>query len=835
VKALVDEHQSSTTKSTAGQSQNQVADSGDWASAALLRGPFLPRALLPADDLSRLTAALADRFTIERELGHGGMATVYLARDKKLGRLVALKVLSPELAAALGTERFLREIQIAAKLSHPHILQLYDSGEADGLLFFVMPYVEGESLRQRLDREPRLPIEEAVRLAAEVAAALDYAHQLGIVHRDIKPENILLHTGQAIVADFGIARAIDAAAGQAVTRTALTATGVVIGTPLYMSPEQVVGDPVDGRTDVYALGCVLFEMLAGAPPYTGTTAQAILARHTVDPVPSVRKSRAEVPSTLERTLAKALAKAPDDRFASAAQFRDALTGAAPAPKVAIRWHVSRRTVTTIVATIFLAAALWTVFHRRASAAVPSVAVLPFVNESSSPDDQYFAVGITDELISALGQIAGVQVAGRTSVFALRDSGLDSKTIGARLNATTLLEGSVQRAGATLRVTAQFIDAATGRILWSETYRREVKDILDVEDEISRAIVAALQLRLRGGDQPLVRHGTENTDAHDLYLKGRYFVNQRAAGGLPALQRAIGFFQQALALDSNYAQAWAGLAQAYAFQAGFGNTPPGDAFAQAKAAASRAVALDSGLALAHTSLGFIAVFHDWDWETARRELDRALALDSTEPATHLYRAWYFRAQEQLDAALGEMRTARRLDPLNQIFNARVGSMLNYMRRYPEAEAELRQAIALDSTNVEARGDLAVSLMLQHRYREALATLTIDTTDQRPYPQVAYLGYAYGMAGRRADALAIQRRLERHARQRYITPEVFAYIAMGLRDTAAALDWLERGYRERSFFLWTIAGDPVFDPLRGTARFERIVQGMGLVEPPVATPR
>jgi len=761
------------------------------------------------------------------------MATVYLARDRKLDRLVAVKVLRPELAESLGTERFLREIQIAAKLSHPHILQLYDSAEIEGRLFYVMPYVEGESLRQRLDREPRLPVAEAVRLAAEVAGALDYAHHQGIVHRDIKPENILLHTGQAIVADFGIARAVDAASTDSAGGTTLTATGVVIGTPLYMSPEQVVGDPVDGRTDIYALGCVLYEMLAGAPPYTGNTAQAVLARHTVDPVPSVRQRRAEVPVELERTVAKALAKAPGDRFPQAADFRDALTGAAPAPKPTMRWRLGRPAA-AVLGTLVVATGLWTVFHRRAAAA-PTVAVLPFVNESSSQDDQYFAVGITDELISALGQIPGVQVAGRTSVFALRDPGLDSKAIGARLNAATLLEGSVQRAGSSLRVTAQIIDAATGRVLWSDIYRRDVKDILDVEDEISRAIVAALQLRLRGGDQPLVRHGTENTDAHDLYLKGRYFVNQRAAGGLPALQRAIGFFQQALALDSNYAQAWAGLAQAYAFQAGFGNTPPGDAFAQAKAAASRAVALDSGLALAHTSLGFIAVFHDWDWETARRELDRALALDSTEPATHLYRAWYFRAQEQLDAALGEMRTARRLDPLNQIFNARVGSMLNYMRRYHEAEAELRQAIALDSTNVEARGDLAVSLMLQHRYREALATLTIDTTDQRPYPQVAYLGYAYGMAGRRADALAIQRRLERHARQRYITPEVFAYIAMGLRDTAAALDWLERGYRERSFFLWTIAGDPVFDPLRGTARFERIVQGMGLVEPPVATPR
>ena len=755
------------------------------------------------------------------------MATVDLARDRKLDRLVAVKVLRPELAESLGTERFLREIQIAAKLSHPHILQLYDSAEIEGRLFYVMPYVEGESLRQRLDREPRLPVAEAVRLAAEVAGALDYAHHQGIVHRDIKPENILLHTGQAIVADFGIARAVDAASTDSAGGTTLTATGVVIGTPLYMSPEQVVGDPVDGRTDIYALGCVLYEMLAGAPPYTGNTAQAVLARHTVDPVPSVRQRRAEVPVELERTVAKALAKAPGDRFPQAADFRDALTGAAPAPKPTMRWRLGRPAA-AVLGTLVVATGLWTVFHRRAAAA-PTVAVLPFVNESSSQDDQYFAVGITDELISALGQIPGVQVAGRTSVFALRDPGLDSKAIGARLNAATLLEGSVQRAGSSLRVTAQIIDAATGRVLWSDIYRRDVKDILDVEEEISRGIVAALRLQLNGGGQPLVRRSTENPEAHDRYLKGRYFLNQRGAS-VPALQKAIEYFKEALALDSSYAQAWAGLAQAYGFLAGFNSTPPGDAFVQAKAAASRAVALDSELALGHTSLGFIAIFHDWDWETAGRELDRALAIDSTEPYTHLYRAWFLRCRGQLEASLQEMRTAQRLDPLNQIFNARVGTTLNSLRRHREAEAELRQAIELDSTNGEAWTELGMSLTFQRRYREALAVFPIDTTDARPFPRTAFYAYALGMAGRRADAQAIEQRLERHARDRYITPETFAIAALGLSDTATALDWLERGYRERSFFLWTIGTDPLFDSLRGTPRFERIIQGIGVAERP-----
>ena len=300
------------------------------------RHPLLARGLfLSADDLGRLTAALQDRFDVERELGQGGMATVYLARDPRHDRRVAIKVLRPELAAVLGADRFLREIRILARLNHPHILQLYDSGEADGLLYFVMPFVEGESLRQRLD-QGRLPVATAVQFATEIATALDYAHRQGIVHRDIKPENILLHDGQAVVSDFGIARAVDAAGGPALT--ALTSTGVAIGTPLYMSPEQIIGGEVDGRSDVYSLGCVLYEMLTGSPPFTGPNAQAVLARHSVDTVPSLRKSRAEIPVRLEDITFRALAKAPGDRFASAAEFREALTGAAPLPRRRGGWR-----------------------------------------------------------------------------------------------------------------------------------------------------------------------------------------------------------------------------------------------------------------------------------------------------------------------------------------------------------------------------------------------------------------------------------------------------------------------------------------------------------------
>ncbi len=761
---------------------------------------------------------------------------MYLAEDRKLNRPVAVKLLRPEIAAALGARRFLQEIEIAARLSHPHILPLHDSGEAGGTLYYVMPYVEGETLRQRLDREGPLPIEVALAITGEVASALDYAHGRGVVHRDIKPENILLQTGQAVVGDFGVARAIDAAATDTARGPAITDAGVMVGTPLYMSPEQITGDPVDARSDVYALGCVLYEMLAGEPPYTGPTAAAVLARHTLAPAPPVRAVRPEVSEGLERAVTRALAKTPADRFASASEFRAALTEPAAPRRRAGPWRLGRLAGVAVGVAAVLAAGwgIWRAVRPPGPEVPPSLAVLPFLSLSASPDDQYLADAFTDEVINALARVPGVRVLGRTSTFALQGTRLDSKTLGARLGAKMLLESSVQRAGPDLRVATQLVDAASGVAVWSDTYRRQAKDLIGVEDEISRAIVGALRVRLAGNEGPLVQRGTGSAEAYDLYLKGRYFVNRRGTGRA-TLVRAIDFYRQALRVDSTYARAWAGLAEAYGFLAGFGDTPPADAFGQAKAAAVRAAALDSNLALAHTSLGFIAIFHDWDWDAAGRELDRAIALDSTEPTTHLYRAWYLRCQGRLEEAVAEMRTAQRLDPLNRIFNARVGTLLETVGRYREAEAELRQAIDLDPDNDQAKSDLVVTLVLEGRYQEAIDASPADTTDAIPFTLSGGLGYAYARAGRREDALRILHRLERRrARERYITPEAIAMIDVGLGDTAQALDWLEQGYRERSFYLWVIGADPVFYPLRSDPRFQKIVAEVGIALSPIFRP-
>ena len=753
------------------------------------------------------------------------MATVYLARDAKHDRLVALKVLRPELAAVLGTERFLREIQIAARLSHPHIVPLHDSGEAGGFLYYVMPFVEGESLRDRLRKGP-LPVEAAVRLAGEVAGALAYAHAQGIVHRDIKPENILIQSGHAVVTDFGIARAVSVAGGPG-----LTGTGVTVGTPLYMSPEQIVGDPVDGRSDVYSLGCVLYEMMAGSPPFSGTTSLAVLAGHASDPIPSLRRRRADVPEALERTITKALAKQPGERYDSAAALVASLEGAAP--------RASRRATPrsgwalAAVTVVVLGVLGYVLANRHPTAVAKSIAVLPLITESGTQEDTIHADGMTEALIGALSQVPGLRVPGRMTSFVYHDSKLDPRTIGQQLKVATLLEGSFQRDGSMLQVSVRLLSADDGRVLWNGKFRRAQTDIFAFQDEISDSVVQALRVRLAGGTRPLARRTTDNPEAYDLYTKGRWFWNQRGGGAAP-LHRAIDFFEQAIALDSNYARAWAGLADVYSLLPAFGDLPPADAFGKAKQAAQRALALDSTLAEAYISLGIIYVHYDWNWPAAKQAFDRAVALDTTEPRTFLFRAWYDAAQGQLTDALRDIRTAQRLNPLSPIINARVGTTLYYQHRYDEAAAALRQAIELDSTNDLARAELGRSLAVQRRYGEALKALPNNPDLQAGYLGAGVPGYVNAVAGRRQAALAIQRRLEQRARERYITPEAFAFIAVGLGDTTRALDWLEQAHREHAFYMTFLAADPLLTPLHRSARFQKIVQAIGVRAPADTAP-
>jgi TolB-like protein/Flp pilus assembly protein TadD len=608
------------------------------------------------------------------------MATVFLARDVKHDRLVALKVLHPELAAALGPERFLREIKVAARLNHPHIVPLHDSGQAGNLLYYVMPYVEGESLRQRLNREKQLPVEDALQIARNVAAALDYAHRHGVVHRDIKPENVMLHEGEALVTDFGIAKAVSVAGGEN-----LTQTGVAVGTPAYMSPEQAAGEAEpDGRSDVYSLGCMLYEMLAGTQPFTGPTAQSVIARRFTEPAPSLRAARPTVPEVLDQAVAKALERVAADRFATAAQFAQAIvvhSGTTP---------------------------LGTTHTTSAAHATPgkSIAVLPFVNMSADPENEYFTDGIAEEIINALTKVQALRVASRTSAFAFKGKSEDIGEIGRKLKVATVLEGSVRKAGNKLRVTAQLVNVADGYHLWSERYDRQLEDVFAIQDEIAGNIVRALRVVLSDEEKRAIEQAPiTDIEAYDYYLRGRQFFHQFRRTGIQFARR---MFERAMEADPDYAPAYAGAADCCSFlymywDASKANLEGADAYSK------KALELAPGLAEAHASRGF-AVSLSRQYDQARREFETAIRLNPK-----LYEAHYLYARAcfqegKLEEAVQHYEDASRVQPEDYQALLLMPAPLTGLDRKAEAQAALRRGLRVAEKHLELNPDDARALCL-----------------------------------------------------------------------------------------------------------------------------
>jgi len=742
-----------------------------------------------------IAAALADRYTVERELGRGGMATVYLAEEKKHGRKVAIKVLRPEITAALGTERFLREIGIAARLSHPHIVPLIDSGEAGGLLYYVQPHVPGGSLRERLAEARRLPLKDALRIAQEVGAGLDFAHRKGFVHRDVKPENILFADGHAVLADFGVARACcDADEGTPRGRELVTEVGFAVGTPEYMSPEQASGEAELGAaSDVYSLACVIYEMLAGEPPFKGSSQRAVMAKHVTERPRPVRGLRPEVPLAVERALAHALEKNPDQRFASTAEFVAALA----APDAAALGPTATR----------------------------SIAVLPFVNASPDPENEYLSDGITDELIDALAKISGLRVSSRTSVFALKGKSLDVRAVGALLGATVVLEGTVRKAGDRLRITAQLTSTDDGRLLWSQRYDRQLVDVFTIQDEIAGTIVSTLRATmLTDLSEHVPRRYTENVHAYGLYLKGRYAWNKRTQEGVA---EAIRFFEQAIAADPNYAPAYAGLADSYALDVDYRAIPVAEVFALAREYARKALVLDEAVPTAHASLAWTLFIYDWNWEEAEREFRRAIELNPRYASAHQWFAFLLASRGEHDAALLEGHTALELDPASVSIRRGVGWLYFYARRYEQARDHLGRAIEMNPMAVESYRMLGHTLALQGELEESerIFRETLTLPGAGAYTK-AGLGWVLARAGKREQAEAVLHELETDSRKGYVSPVPFSMLHIGLGNVDAALDWAERAYDERRGWLAYFKVNPMLDPLRGSQRFTTLLEKMRL---------
>jgi len=782
-----------------------------------------------------VSQAIGDRYVIERELGRGGMATVFLARDVKHRRQVAVKVLRQDVSAVLGAERFLREIEIAAGLQHPHILPLHDSGELDGILFYVMPYVEGESLRSRLAREGTLSVQDALLITREVADALAYAHERRVIHRDIKPENILLSGPHAVVADFGIARAITSAGA-----TSITNTGIVVGTPAYMSPEQVAGDQsLDGRADIYALGCVLYECLTGQPPFSGASAAAVLAQQLTGAPPDVRRTRSDVSAAIQGALHRALAKNPAQRFASAADFAAALSGGGLSTHTPTRgWRARLKTRGAAVAFVaaVTAAAVGGAYARRAfrtsSAPIHSLAVIPFENESPERENEYFADGMTEELIGAFRRIAGLRVPPRSSVFAFKGSKLSAREVGRRLKVDMVLDGSVVRSSGLVRVRAELVDVAADTTIWAESYRDTLADPFAVQDTLASRIVARLGPRLNSAaTTSLLRRGTSDREAYLLYLKGRYAMVPRTHEGL---MRAIDFFQQAVARDTTYTLAYSGLADSYGLVAGYsGALSPAEGFGRARVAANRALSLDAASPEAHTSSAFVSLFHDYDYAAAERELSAAERLDSTYTFAHVIAGWLDAVTQKPALAVRELQTARRLEPVSVFVNTRLGSVMYYAGDVPGAIAQLRRALEIDSTFTLAHVELARSLASQGKVDEALAELARAPDFTYRYEAAPVL-YALARAGRKAEAR--QRLADRlaHARQSHIDPVGNALIYVGLGETEEAFKWLDSAKVQRPWSMTLLAVEPLWAPVAKDPRFLAVLRDFRLPSDAKASP-
>lgn len=784
-----------------------------------------------------LDGALKGRYRLEREIGRGGMAVVYLAHDLRHDRPVALKVLAPE-RADWGAERFLREIRFAARLTHPHILGLHDSGNIAGLLYYVMPYVEGESLRTRLGREGALALPDALQLLRELADAVAYAHEHGVVHRDLKPENVLLSGGHAVVADFGIAKAVAAATTSAAQPgSTLTATGMALGTPAYMAPEQAVGDAaVDHRADLYALGVIAYEAFTGEHPFGTRSAQAIVAAHLTEQPAPVAARRADMPADVADIVMRMLAKDPALRPQSARQVQQALGGYATTGSVRQRRRSRASGLLAAAAAIVVLGALaWGVassMRARAGAApkvISSVAVLPFVNTSGDPSDDYFSDGLTDELAHALRRVPGLSIAGRTSTYAFKGKSATVQEIGRALDVGAIVTGTVRRSGERLRVSAEFVRTDDGRVVWDSVYESRSGEMFAVQDEFTRATIAAVAATL--GNPPVrsttaVERGTSSQEAYDLYLKGRYYWIER---GTDNLTRSIAYFKQAIAVDPSFARAYAGLAQAYGvfdvYQAGGSDTLRSLQGQYAR----QAVALDSTVADGQVAL---AGWLEWEgrYPESEARYRAALRLEPFNPTAHHWYGFSLLSLGRTDEAVSELRQAVRLDPLAKSPAASYVAALVAARHVDEARSELRRVLAIDSLFPLTLWSVAqLQLLTGHADSAAITLHEVGRLFPGAPGWRAQLLLAYASAGRWADAEHIRDELTHAgAGPTAVTERALGEVAWGHPEVLITQLQRAEGRRAWNLTFGFVGCHVLLDPVRSDPRFKAAMRRAGIAE-------
>lgn len=726
------------------------------------------------------------------------MAMVFLAADVKHDRAVAIKVLAPDLAGSIARDRFLREVRLAARLSHPNILPLLDSGEVAGLPYYVMPYVSGETLRVRLERAGRFSIEQALTIGAEVGDALEYAHAAGIVHRDVKPENIMLLSEHAVIMDFGIARAMHTAQDTADA----TSAGIAVGTPAYMSPEQAMADPqLDARSDQYSLALVLFELISGSNPFGSRGGHDTIARRLTGQAPRLRDHVPEAPEPVDRALARAMSPDAAQRYPSVSEFI--------------------RQLRDVRMTVGAMAGVAVTPDENAS-----LAVLPFVNLSRDEDSEYFADGVTEEIIAALSRLRNLRVVARSSAFAFKGQQQDVRKVGRTLGVRSVLEGTVRRAGTRVRVAAQLVEVSSGFQLWSDRFDRDVDDIFAIQEDLARAIVDVLEVRLPGGAaRSLAGESTPNAAAHDLYLRARFNLNRRVE---PALREAVTQLREAVSHDPVFALAHAALAEGCLLLGLYGAEPPLEVFPRAREAAGAALAVDPALGDAQSILGSLAALLDWNWTGAEEAFRRAITLSPRSPVLrHRYAMDCLLPQRRFPEALRQLDDACVLDPLSLIMQASRGVVIHLSGDAAGAVEKLQRVVVTDprfamgsyflGAAFRDAGDLDASA---RAYRHA-----IDVSGGTP-EMAAGLAQTLALSGEDTEPAAILHDLTRHGARPFVSPALRAQIHLARGEQESAMDLLEQAAALRDPEIVHLANRAVYGRLAGDPRFERLRTLVGL---------
>ena len=785
------------------------------------------------------------RYEIRSHIGAGGMGEVYLAHDTELERAVALKVLPADAASdEQRMHRFIQEAKAVSVLNHPNILTIHEIGNAGDVQFMAMEFVKGITLLEHM-KSGRMELSKVLDVSMQAASALATAHDAGIVHRDIKPENIMLRLdGYVKVLDFGLAKLLGLPEmdREAQTKELVTTNpGMILGTLRYMSPEQARGQKLNKATDIWSLGVVIYEMVADHYPFNGSTASDVLASILMVAPPPLTEYWPQTPQELDRIVMKALAKDREERYQSA---RDLLLDlrllkqrldvesemerlARPVSQVSIAKSASRLRVATTgvqkkrsTRSPTKSKARRRQFHK----AIDSLAVLPLMNTSNDPESEYLSDGITESIINTLSQIPKLRVMARSTVFRYKGREVDPLAVGSALNVRAILTGRVLQMRQTLIIKVELVDVADGSQLWGEQYERESGDILAIQREISREITANLRLKLSGEQKKrLEKQPTENANAYQLYLKGRYCWNKRTEQGL---EKGIEFFSQAIEADPLFALAYVGLADSYNMLAAYNLSQPRAVLSRAKAAAERALEIDSELAEAHTSLAKVSADYDWDWPAAEREFKRALELNPNYATAHHWYALHLMAMGTFEEAAAELKRAQQLDPLSLSINASAGLPFYWSRRYDEAIEQFRRTLELDLGFPLAHVLLGQAYAQKGMYDEAIAELS-RASELDPTPRArAILAYTLAVAGRKDEAARILSELEELANQKYVSPYFKALIYTALGEQDRAFEWLEKAYEERSEWLVWLKVDPKLDSLRSAPRFTALVQRVGL---------